>query len=85
MMEVSNHSTSEYDEESLIKYFFYRGYKYDEILLFLSKYYDIHMSRRTLMRQSQQMHFRRKSPDYDINVVRDSIIQLLDGPCKGQL
>ena len=39
-------SDSEDDEESLIKYYFTRGFQYDAIVDFLSKRHGVHMSER---------------------------------------
>ena len=41
----------ECDEESLIKYYFQRGFTYQEIILFLAKRHNIEMSYSTLLRR----------------------------------
>ena len=38
------------DDEGLLRHYFFRGFKYEEIRMFLMKY-DIEMSFRTLKRQ----------------------------------
>jgi hypothetical protein len=70
----------EIDEESLIKYYFYKGFEYNNIIGFLSTYHNIDMSRRTLERRLQQYGLRRKNPDYDIELVTDEVRRILDGP-----
>lgn len=39
------------DDEGLLRHYFFRGFKYEEIRMFLMKYHDIEMSFRTLKRQ----------------------------------
>ena len=41
----------ELDEENLIKYYFQRGFSYQEIILFLAKRHNIEMSYSTLLRR----------------------------------
>ena len=53
-------------EEILIKYYFYRGYQYNDILNFLSTYHNIEISERTLRRRLRMYGLSRKNPEYDI-------------------
>lgn len=70
------------DEESLIKYYFHRGFAYEEILKFLEKHHDHCISYNTLLRRLKQYGLRRKlqvtenTPD----MVRDRISTILAGP-----
>ncbi|KAK2566452.1 hypothetical protein P5673_009971 [Acropora cervicornis] len=68
------------DEEGLIRYYFFRGFEYKEIRLFLFKYHGIEMSLSTLKRRIKQYGLRRQRPDYDIDDVRESIQSIINGP-----
>jgi hypothetical protein len=46
-LENDHFETHEEDEESLIRYYFYRGFDYKEIVLFLLQNHDIQMSMAT--------------------------------------
>ena len=63
----------EEDEEGLIGCYFFRGFKYNEIHLFLFKNHDI------LKRQIKRYGLRRRRPDYDIDDVRESIQSIIIG------
>ena len=67
-------------QEELIRYYFYKGFTYQEICQFLSQYHDKEMSLSTLKRRVKQFGLRRRNPEYDVNLVRDAIISLLEGP-----
>ena len=54
------------DEESLVRYYFYRGFEYKEILLLLLQNHDIQMSMATFKRRLRQYGLRRQLPEYDI-------------------
>ena len=66
------------DEENLIKYYFYKGFEYKNILGLLSTYHNIGISIRTL-RRLRKYGLRRKNPEYDVNLVRE-VWAILDGP-----
>ena len=68
------------EEEGLIRYYFFRGFEYKEIRLFLFKNYGIEMSLSTLKRRIKQYGLRRQRPDYDIDDVRESIQSIINGP-----
>ena len=68
------------DEEGLITYYFFRGLKYDEIRLFLSKFHDVDVSLSTLKRRIKQFGLKRRKVDYNLAVVTDSVRALLNGP-----
>lgn len=71
-------------EEELIRDYFNKGFKYDEIREFLDKNHSIAMSIATLKRRVKAYGLKRKNPDYDIQVVRAKITSILDGPgCIG--
>lgn len=67
------------DTEDVVKNLFYRGYTYEEIIVMLHKFHDIHMCLRTLKRRLREWNLTRKNVQYNINIVRDTIIELLDG------
>ena len=68
------------DEEGLIHYYFFRGFEYEEILMFLEKHHDVKMSIRTLKRRIKSYGLRRRQPDYDLDSVHAAIQDLIDGP-----
>ena len=68
------------EEEGLLRYYFFRGFEYKEIRLFLFKNHGIEMSLSTLKRQIKQYGLRRQRPDYDIDDVRESIQSIINGP-----
>ena len=70
----------EEDEEGLIRYYFFRGFEYKEIRLFLFKNHCIEMSLSTLKRRIKQYGLRRLRPDYDIDDLRESIQSIINGP-----
>jgi hypothetical protein len=72
------------NEEDLIKYYFFRGYQYKEILRFLSEYHGISISKSTLQRRLKFYNISRKHAEYDVDVVVNEIRTLLVGPeCMG--
>ena len=52
MASSSENEVEIYNEQEIIRYYFNAGFEYNVILLFLKKYHDIEMSRRTLRTQS---------------------------------
>ena len=75
--------TGEYDaeqdsEESLIRYCFFRGFDYKEIILLLLKNHRIEMSLRTLKRRIKSYGLRRQQPEYNIDQVRASVPTIID-------
>ena len=77
-------SDSEDVEESLIKYYFTRGFQYDAIVDFLSKRHGVHMSERTLRSRLRSYGLKRRQPDYNIDEIRELIQEKLRGPaCMG--
>ena len=72
------------DEKEIITYYFSRGYEYDAIVHFLAKFHDITMSIRTLKNRLRRYQLRRRTPTYDLNLVREAILRELSGPgCSG--
>ena len=67
------------DEENLI-YYFYKGFEYKNILGFLSTCHNIGISIRTLRRRLRKYGLRCKNPEYDVNLVREEVRAILDGP-----
>ena len=83
--EYENNDETLTDEKEIIRFYFYRGFHYEEILNFLRKFHDHEMSLSTLKRRIKRYGLQRKNSDYDIDAVRDAIRSLLDGPgcCRG--
>ena len=67
-------------EEILIKYYFYRGYQYQDILDFLATYHNIEISERTLHRRLRMYGLSRRNSEYDINAIIEEVRGMLDGP-----
>ncbi|CAB4012657.1 Hypothetical predicted protein [Paramuricea clavata] len=65
--------------EELIQRYFKRGFNYQKILSFLSKYHEIEMSLRTLHTKLRDLGLKRKNIIYNIDHVRRRIQQELDG------
>ena len=70
----------ENDYEELIRYYFYKGFTYEEICKFLSQYHNKEMSLSTLKRHINRLGLRRRNAEYDIALVRNAIMSLLEGP-----
>ena len=72
------------EEENLIKEYFNKGFKYDEIIELLSKNHAVKMSIATLKRRIKLYSLQRKNVNYEINVVGEKIRDILNGPgCIG--
>ena len=72
------------EEASIISYYFSRGYTYEVINEFLAKFHGIMMCVRTLKNRLKQLNLRRKLPSFDMDVVREQIVNELSGPgCQG--
>ena len=69
----------EASEESIIRYYFFGGFEYKEIILLLLKNYNIEMSLSTLKRRIKGDGLRRQRPEYNINEVRASIQTIING------
>ena len=63
-----------------LKYYFYKGFEYKNIIGFLSTYHNIELSRKTLERRLQQYGLRGKNPEYDIGLVTEEVRRILYGP-----
>jgi len=71
-------------EGSIISYYFSRGYTYEVINEFLVKFHGITMCVRTLKNKLRQLKLRRRMPSFDMDVVREQIMNELSGPgCQG--
>ena len=51
----------EIDEETIIKYYFQRGFSYEEIIHFLAKRHDHEISNSTLLRRLKTYELKRRS------------------------
>ena len=71
---------SDVAEKEIITYFFNQGFKYEEIIEMLSQCYGIEISLRTLKRRLREWNLSRRLEQYDIDVVKFEIGELLDGP-----
>ena len=70
----------ENDYKELIHYYFYRGFNYEEICTFLSQYHNKEMSLSTLKRYKKRFGLQRRNGEYNIDLVRNAILSLLEGP-----
>ena len=76
----------ELDEESLIKYYFQRGFTYQEIILFLVKRHNIEISYSTLLRRmklyglSRRNFFAKNESEEIFERARNRIIEMINGP-----
>ena len=68
------------DDESLIKYYFFRGLSYNEIRLFLFENHGKQMNISTLKRRIDSYGLRQRQPDYDLQLVQEEIQKIVDGP-----
>ena len=81
----------EIDEETIIKYYFQRGFSYEEIIHFLAKRHDREVSYSTLLRRlktyglKRRNFFKADNSDEVLEVVRQRIIEIIHGPgsCGG--
>ena len=81
---MSNASSDSEDEREIIEYYFARGFQYNTIIDFLSKRHGISMSERTLRSRLNVYGLRRRSPDYNLDEIRELIQEKLQGPaCMG--
>ena len=65
------------DEEGIVRYYFFRGFSYEEIRRLLQKNHAIEVSIRTLKRRIKSYGLRRRQPDYNIAHVRAVVENLL--------
>jgi hypothetical protein len=78
----------EIDEESIITYYFNRGFSYEEMLLFLEKRHYCKMSRSTLLRRLKAYGLSRRgfanNPNSNciVEQVRQRIRELINGPAS---
>ena len=78
-------SEIEFDEETLIRYYFQRGFSYEEILLQLKKHHEHEMSYSTLLRRKAYGLGRRSFLTKDdskgtIQTVRQRVSEIINGP-----
>ena len=84
-------SEADIDENAIIKYYFQRGFSYNEILLFFVNRHNHEISYSTLLRRlkayglGRKGFFDREDSDNIIEVVRQRIQELINGPgtCAG--
>eukprot|EP00794_Sanderia_malayensis_P006763 gene6763-7524_t len=71
-----------FNEEDLIRYYFNRGFKYEEIIQFLAKYYNHSISYSTLLRRLKQYGLKRRDQlTNDIFIrARARISDIINGP-----
>ena len=76
----------ELDEENLIKYYFQRGFTYQDIILFLAKRHNIEMSYSTLLRRmklyglSRRNFFTKNASEDIFERARERIMEMINGP-----
>lgn len=73
---------AEFDEKMLLKYYFTRGFSYNEIILFLAKHHNYEISYSTLLRRLKKYGLKRRnaSLQQQITIVQRRIREILDGP-----
>ena len=79
MMMRREYDAEKDSEESFIRYYFFRGFEYKEIILLLLKNHGIEMSLRTLKRRIKSYGLRRQQLEYNIDQVRASVPTIIDG------
>lgn len=67
------------DEEDIVRYYFFKGFTYEEIRMFLQKNHGLEISITTLKRRIKAYGLRRREPDYDVNEIRAAIEDIVDG------
>lgn len=81
MLDTYNKMAAEDEEyEEAIEFLFYKGYEYEEIKELLLREYGIAMSLSSLKRRLKLINFARKNVAFDMQEVRQTIVELLDGP-----
>ena len=70
----------EHRMDELIRTYFFKGFTYKEICLFLQESHDCIISIASLKRKLKQLGLRRRLSHYAIDSVRAKIFQMLDGP-----
>ncbi|CAB3979164.1 Hypothetical predicted protein [Paramuricea clavata] len=67
------------DEEDIVRYYFFKGFTYEEIRMFLQRNHGLEISITTLKRRIKAYGLRRREPDYDVNEIRAAIEDIVDG------
>ena len=68
------------DETELITRYFKQGFEYREICALLSRRHGVNMSERTLRRRLALLGLTRRNRQYNMDVVRNTLVSLRDGP-----
>eukprot|EP00795_Rhopilema_esculentum_P014495 gene14495-5557_t len=66
--------------DDLVREYFFKGFTYKEICLFLQRNHGCIVSLRTLKRKIKRIGLRRPMPDYEMDSVRATVGGMLDGP-----
>ncbi len=69
----------QFDEEEVVRYYFYRGFTYEEIRRFLKINHGLEISITTLKWCMKAYGLRRRMPDYEVGEIRAAIENILDG------
>lgn len=69
-----------FDEETLIKYYYNKGFSYLELLCFLKKHHGIVMSYRTLLRRLKCYKLHRRQKNVNLHLVQERIKEIINGP-----
>lgn len=73
-----------FDEEELLRYYFNRGFGYNNILTFLRKYHSYTISYRTLLRRLRKYGLKRRNRDaYLPQITHDAVRQKIQGMING--
>ena len=66
--------------DHVIRTYFFKGFTYREICMFLERHHEYFVSMTTLKRKVKKLGLRRRMPCFDIDAIRGTITELLDGP-----
>jgi len=85
-LDTDSEEENNFDEKTVIQYYFNCGYDYTDILMFLSKYHGHQISYATLLRRLKEYGLKRRGFEKNVDVntilekVREKIETILKGP-----
>ena len=68
------------NERLLLESLFFKGNEYQEILYMLRKHHNITISLSSLKRKLKQYRLHRNKVEFDPQVLRNDIVDIIDGP-----
>ena len=66
--------------DHVIRTYFFKGFTYREICMFLERHHEYFVSMTTLKRKVKKLGLHRRMRCFDIDAIRGTITELLDGP-----